>query len=490
MSDRQTLTTADGMPVADNQNSLSAGPRGPLLSQDFVLAEKMAHFNRERIPERVVHAKGAGAFGSFTVTRDITGYTKAKVFSQVGKKTEVLARFSTVGGEKGSADSERDPRGFSLKFYTEQGNWDLVGNNTPIFFVHDPLKFGDFIHTQKRDPRTNLKSPTAMWDFWSLSPESLHQVTILFSDRGTPASFRHIFSFLGAGDERHWVKFHFKTKQGIKNFTREEADRKRGEDPDQATRDLFDSIEAGDYPKWTLFVQVMPEEDAEKTWYNPFDLTKVWPHADYPLIEVGELELNRNPENYFAEIESSAFSPNAIVPGISFSPDKMLQARIQSYPDAHRYRLGSNYQQFAVNAPKCPMATYQRDGAGAGMRPDNNGGRVPNYEPNSFGGPAQDASFREPPLKISCPVADRYDASEGNDTHRQAGDLYRMMPADAQERLVGNIVASMSSVSRDIQLRQLCHFFRADPSYGMGVAMGLGIDLATLPNMTRELANA
>ncbi len=497
MSDRQTLTTADGMPVADNQNSLSAGPRGPLLSQDFVLAEKMAHFNRERIPERVVHAKGAGAFGSFTVTRDITGYTKAKVFSQVGKKTEVLARFSTVGGEKGSADSERDPRGFSLKFYTEQGNWDLVGNNTPIFFVHDPLKFGDFIHTQKRDPRTNLKSPTAMWDFWSLSPESLHQVTILFSDRGTPASFRHMngygshtFSFLGAGDERHWVKFHFKTKQGIKNFTREEADRKRGEDPDQATRDLFDSIEAGDYPKWTLFVQVMPEEDAEKTWYNPFDLTKVWPHADYPLIEVGELELNRNPENYFAEIESSAFSPNAIVPGISFSPDKMLQARIQSYPDAHRYRLGSNYQQFAVNAPKCPMATYQRDGAGAGMRPDNNGGRVPNYEPNSFGGPAQDASFREPPLKISCPVADRYDASEGNDTHRQAGDLYRMMPADAQERLVGNIVASMSSVSRDIQLRQLCHFFRADPSYGMGVAMGLGIDLATLPNMTRELANA
>ena len=490
MSERKTLTTADGMPVGDNQNSLSVGPRGPLLSEDFHLAEKMAHFNRERIPERVVHAKGAGAFGTFTVTHDITRYTKAQIFSKVGKQTPMIARFSTVGGEKGSADAERDPRGFALKFYTEQGNWDLVGNNTPIFFVHDPLKFSDFIHTQKRDPRTNLKSPTMMWDFWSLSPESLHQVTILFSDRGTPRSHRymngygsHTYSFLNARDERHWVKFHFKTKQGIKNFTREEAGQVKGEDPDHATRDLFDSIESGDFPRWTLFVQIMPEADVDKTWYNPFDLTKVWPHGDYPLIEVGVMELNRNPENYFAEIESAAFSPNAIVPGIGFSPDKMLQARIQSYPDAHRYRLGSNYQHFPVNAPKCPMATYQRDGAGGGFRADNNGGRAPNYEPNSFGGPAQDPAFREPPRELSCPTVDRFDASEGNDTHRQAGDLFRMMDADAQERLVGNIVDSMSSVPREIQLRQLCHFFRADPSYGAGVASGLGIDLASLPNM-------
>jgi catalase len=485
MSERQTLTTADGMPIADNQNSLSVGPRGPLLSEDFHLAEKMAHFNRERIPERVVHAKGAGAFGTFTVTHDITKYTKAKLFEKVGKKTEMLARFSTVGGEKGSADTERDPRGFALKFYTEQGNWDMVGNNTPIFFIFDPLKFSDFIHTQKRDPRTNLKSPTMMWDFWSLSPESLHQVTILFSDRGTPFSHRHMngygshtYSFLSAEGDRHWVKFHFKTKQGIKNFTREEAGRIKGEDPDHSTRDLFDAIESSDYPKWTLFVQVMPEADADKTWYNPFDLTKVWPHGDYPLIEVGEMELNRNPENYFAEIESSAFSPNAIVPGIGFSPDKMLQARIQSYPDAHRYRLGSNYQHFPVNAPKCPMANYQRDGIAGGMRPDNNGGRAPNYEPNSFGGPVQDPAFREPPLTLSCPVVDRWDSSEGNDTHRQAGDLFRMMDADAQGRLIDNIVDSMASVPREIQIRQICHFFRADPAYGSGVAEGLGIDLS------------
>jgi len=498
MNASKTLTTADGMPIADNQNSLSVGPRGPLLSQDFHLAEKMAHFNRERIPERVVHAKGAGAYGTFTVTHDITRFTKAKVFSRVGKTTEVLARFSTVGGEKGSADSERDPRGFSLKFYTEEGNWDMVGNNTPIFFVHDPLKFSDFIHTQERDPRTNLKSPTMMWDFWSLSPESLHQVTILMSDRGTPASFRHMngygshtYSFLSAEGERHWIKYHFKTKQGIKNFTREEAGAIKGEDPDQATRDLRDSIEQGDFPQWTLYVQVMPETDAEKTSYNPFDLTKVWPHGDYPLIEVGVLELNRNPENYFAEIESSAFSPNAIVPGISFSPDKMLQARIQSYPDAHRYRLGSNYQAFPVNAPKCPMATYQRDGIAGGMRADNNGGRAPNYEPNSFGGPKQDDSFREPPMTLACAVIDRWDAHEGNDNYTQAGNLFRMMPADAKDRLIGNIVDSMSSVPHDIQMRQVCHFFRADPAYGTGVAQGLGLDLGAMtPQRTPEPAMA
>lgn len=497
MSEHKTLTTADGMPVGDNQNSLTAGPRGPLLMQDFHLLEKMAHFNRERIPERVVHAKGAGAFGTFTVTGDITQYTKAALFSQVGKRTEMLARFSTVGGEKGSADVERDPRGFALKFYTEQGNWDLVGNNTPIFFIRDPLKFGDFIHTQKRDPQTNLKSPTMMWDFWSLSPESVHQVTILFSDRGTPASFRHMhgfgshtFSFVNARNERFWVKFHLLTKQGVKNFTREEAGHVKGMDPDHATRDLFEAIERGENPQWTMSVQIMPEADADKTPYNPFDLTKVWPHGDYPLIEVGTMELNRNPENYFAQVESAAFSPNAIVPGISFSPDKMLQARIMSYPDAHRYRLGVNYQHFAVNAPKCPMATYQRDGASAGFRADVNGGPTPNYEPNSFGGPAEDPAFREPPMKIECPVVDRFNHREGNDDYTQAGHLFRLMTGDEKERLVGNIADSLQHVSREIQLRQLCHFFRADPSYGMGVAGHLGIEMADLPGMNREVAHA
>ena len=497
MSERKIMTTGDGMPVANNQDSLSVGPRGPLLSVDFHLAEKMAHFNRERIPERVVHAKGAGAYGTFTTTHDITKYTKAKLFGEVGKKTELIARFSTVGGEKGSADTERDPRGFSVKFYTEQGNWDVVGNNTPIFFVHDPLKFSDFIHTQKRNPRTNLKDPVAMWDFWSLSPESLHQVTILFSDRGTPASYRHMngygshtYSFLNARDERHWVKFHFKTKQGIKCFTGPEADAMRGVDPDQATRDLFEAIETGDCPKWTLYVQVMPEADAEKTWYNPFDLTKVWPHADYPLIEVGELELNRNPENYFAEIESAAFSPNAIVPGIGHSPDKMLQARVQSYPDAQRYRLGANYKHFPVNAPKCPVFNYQRDGVAAGMRPDRNGGRAVNYEPNSFGGPVDAAEFAEPPLKLSSAVCDRFDAHEGNDTFRQAGDLFRLMDAGQQGRLIANIVGSMRSVPQGIQMRQLCHFFRADMNYGMAIAQGLGIDLSAMMAQQAEMAHA
>ncbi len=309
MTEPEILTTASGIPVADNQNSLTAGPRGPVLMQDFHLIEKMAHFNRERIPERVVHAKGAGACGAFTVTGDITRYTKAAVFSAIGKKTEVMVRFSTVGGEKGSADSARDPRGFATKFYTEEGNWDLVGNNTPVFFIRDALKFGDFIHTQKRDPQTNLKSPTMMWDFWSLSPESLHQVTILFSDRGTPRNYRHMdgfsshtFSLINARNERFWVKFHLKTKQGIQNLTREESIQLAGSNPDHATKDLFEAIEKGDYPKWRLSVQIMPELEAETYDLNPFDLTKVWPHADYPLIEVGELELNRNPTNYFGTI--------------------------------------------------------------------------------------------------------------------------------------------------------------------------------------------
>jgi len=347
MSENKRMTTDAGRPVGDNQNSLTVGPRGPVVFEDFLLFEKMAHFNRERIPERVVHAKGSGAYGHFVCTNPLTQYTAAKLFSSAGKKTPTFLRFSTVGGEKGSADTERDPRGFALKFYTEEGNWDLVGNNTPVFFIRDPLKFGDFIHTQKRDPQTNLKSPTMMWDFWSLSPESLHQVTILFSDRGTPDGYRHMdgfsshtFSLINAKDELFYVKWHFKTKQGIKNFTREGADDMRGQDPDHAQRDLFEAIKNGDFPKWRVCVQIMPEKDAETYHINPFDLTKVWPHGDCPLIEVGELVLDRNPENYFAEVEQAAFDPKNIVPGMGYSPDKMLQARLISYPDAHRYRLG------------------------------------------------------------------------------------------------------------------------------------------------------
>jgi len=347
----KNLTTAGGTPVADNQNSMTAGERGPVLMQDVHLLEKLATFARERIPERIVHAKGAGAYGTFTVTNDITKYTKAKIFSKVGKKTEMFARFSTVAGERGSADTVRDVRGFAMKYYTEDGNWDLVGNNTPVFFVRDPLKFSDFIHTQKRMPQTNLRSQTMWWDFWSLVPESLHQVTILFSDRGIPRGFPHMngygshtYSFINAKDERFWVKFHFKTLQGIKNFFQEEADKLAGTDPDWGTRDLFERIERGDYPKWELSIQIMPEIEAETYEWNPFDLTKVWPHGDYPLIKVGIMELNRNPSNYFAEVEQAAFDPSNKVPGISFSPDKMLQGRLFSYADAHRYRLGVNYQ--------------------------------------------------------------------------------------------------------------------------------------------------
>lgn len=476
MQDNDGLTTAAGIPVADNQNSLTAGPRGPVMMQDFHLIEKMAHFNRERIPERVVHAKGAGAFGIFTVIGDITRYTRARVFSEMGKKTEVLVRFSTVGGEKGSADSARDPRGFAVKFYTEEGNWDLVGNNTPVFFVRDPLKFSDFIHTQKRDPQTNLKSPTMMWDFWSLSPESLHQVTILFSDRGTPKNYRHMdgfsshtFSLINSTGERVWVKFHLKTKQGIRNLTREESIRLAGENPDHATQDLFQAIANGHCPKWRLSVQIMPEIEAGDYHINPFDLTKVWPHVDYPLIEVGELILNRNPENYFAEIEQASFAPANVVPGISFSPDKMLQARVLSYTDAHRYRLGVNYESLPVNRPKCPVNHYHRDGA---MRFDKNGGASSNYEPNSFNGPKENSAYAEPPLRISGDAA-RYDHSAGNDDYQQAGDLFRLMKLDERVRLISNIVDSMKSIPPEIQSRQIAHFYKADPDYGRSVEKGL-----------------
>jgi catalase len=476
--DAPVLTTAGGNPVADNQNSLTAGPRGPVLLADYHLVEKMAHFNRERIPERVVHAKGSAAYGTLTITKDISRYTRAKLFSAVGKKTELLLRFSTVAGERGAADAERDVRGFAIKFYTEEGNWDLVGNNTPVFFVRDPLKFSDFIHTQKRDPQTNLRRPTAMWDFWSLSPESLHQLTILFSDRGLPKNYRqmhgfgsHTYSFINAANERFWVKFHFKSMQGIATITNEEAARLVGDDRETHQRDLFQAIERAEFPKWRFCVQIMPEKEAETYRLNPFDLTKVWPHQDYPLIEVGILELNRNPENYFAEVEQAAFAPSNIVPGIGHSPDKMLQARVFSYADAHRYRLGVNHDSLPVNRARCPVHTYHRDGL---MRSDGNGGGAVNYEPNSFGGSQQSPAYREPPLHISGD-ADRYDHRAGNDDYGQASALFRLMSPAQRDLLMDNIAGAMTGVPEAIQRRQIGHFLKADPAYGGGVAQRLGL---------------
>ena len=476
---KTTLTTTAGAPIADNQNSATAGPRGPVLMQDYQLLEKLAHQNRERIPERTVHAKGWGAYGTLTITHDITKYTKASPFSAVGKKTEMLARFSTVAGELGAADAERDVRGFALKFYTDEGNWDLVGNNTPVFFVRDPYKFPDFIHTQKRHPRTNMRSPTAMWDFWSLSPESLHQVTVLMSDRGLPTDVRHIngygshtYSFLNAANERFWVKFHFKTLQGHKHWTNTQAAQVVGQSRETTQDDLFHAIENRDFPKWKVQVQIMPEADAGKHWYNPFDLTKVWPHGDYPPIDVGVFELNRNADNYFAEIEQAAFSPSNIIPGIGFSPDKMLQARIFSYADAHRYRLGTNYEALPVNAPKCPVHNYHKDGP---MRFFSNNAPVnAYYEPNSFGGPSENKQLAEPPLKISGD-ADRFNHRDGNDDYRQPGDLYRLLPKEGQERLCDNIRDAMQGVPIEIVKRQVAHFYKADPAYGRGVASRMGL---------------
>jgi len=475
------LTTASGIPVADNQNSLTAGPRGPVLLQDFFLLEKLAHFNRERIPERVVHAKGSAAYGKLTITKDITKYSKAAIFSKVGNECEAFVRFSTVAGERGAADTERDVRGFAVRFYTEEGNWDIVGNNTPVFFLRDPLKFPDFIHTQKREPHTNLRSATAAWDFWSLSPESLHQVTILMSDRGIPKNLRqmhgfgsHTYSFVNALGERHWVKFHFKSMQGIANLTDEEAAAVVANDRESSQRDLFYSIADGNYPRWRFCIQVMTEEQAKNFRFNPFDLTKVWSQKEFPLIEVGILELNRNPRNYHAEVEQVALAPSNIVPGVGFSPDKMLQARIFSYADAQRYRLGANYQQLPVNTPRCPVFNYQRDGA---MRFDFSKDVAPNYEPNSFGGPKECPAFAEPALKLEGD-ADRYNHRDGNDDYTQPGDLFRLLKPDEQDRLCGNIARHMASVPQEIQMRAICHFFRADPNYGLGVAKKLGIDIS------------
>jgi catalase len=479
-TNKNNLTTSWGAPVGDNQNSMTAGSRGPTLIQDVHLLEKLAHFNRERVPERVVHAKGAGAHGYFEVTNDVSAYTKAAFLSEVGKRTPLFARFSTVAGENGSADTVRDPRGFAVKFYTEEGNYDLVGNNTPVFFIRDAIKFPDFIHTQKRDPRTHLKNPTAVWDFWSLSPESLHQVSILMSDRGIPATLRHMhgfgshtFKWVNAEGDGVWVKYHFKTEQGVKNLSPDVAAKLAGENPDYHTEDLFNAIEKGDFPSWKLYVQIMPLEDADTYRFDPFDVTKVWSQKDYPLIEVGRMVLDRNPENYFAEVEQATFSPGTLVPGIDVSPDKMLQGRLFAYSDAHRYRVGANHQALPINRPRNEVNNYQRDGQ---MRFDDNGGRSVYYEPNSFGGPTESHENKQAAYPVSG-VADSV-AYDHNDHYTQAGDLYRLLSEDERTRLVANIVEAMKPVEKEeIKLRQIQHFYKADPEYGTRVADGLGLSV-------------
>ncbi|NYT65309.1 catalase [Alcaligenaceae bacterium] len=470
------LTTAAGAPVVDNQNIQTAGPRGPALLQDVWLLEKLAHFDREVIPERRMHAKGAGAYGTFTVTQDLSKYTRAKIFSEVGKQTPVFTRFSTVAGERGAADAERDIRGVAMKFYTEEGNWDLVGNNTPVFFFRDPLKFPDLNHAVKRDPRTGMRSAQNNWEFWTGLPEALHQITIIMSDRGIPTGFRnmhlfgsHTFSFINADNERFWVKFTFKTLQGIKNLTDAQATEVVGNDRESSQRDLYNAIENKDFPRWTMYVQIMPEKDAGSYHLNPFDLTKVWPHADYPLMELGVLELNRNPENFFAEVEQAAFTPANVVPGISFSPDRMLQARLFSYGDAQRYRLGVNHHQIPVNAPKCPFHSYHRDGA---MRVDGNHGGITANEPNAQGEWQEQPDYREPPLSIEG-AADHWNHREDTDYFSQPGNLFRLMTPEQQQALFENTARNIHSVTPEIRQRHIDHCSQADPAYGAGVAAAI-----------------
>lgn len=461
---KKGLTTAAGAPVVDNNNVITAGKRGPMLLQDVWFLEKLAHFDREVIPERRMHAKGSGAYGTFTVTHDITQYTRAKIFSEIGKQTDMFIRFSTVAGERGAADAERDIRGFAMKFYTEEGNWDLVGNDTPVFYL--------------RDPRTNLRNPTYKWDFFSLSPESLHQLTIDFSDRGIPKSYRHMhgfgshtFSFINANNERFWVKFHFRCEQGIENLMDDEAEAIIAKDRESSQRDLFEAIERGDYPRWKLQIQIMPEHEASQTPYNPFDLTKVWPHGDYPLIDVGFFELHRNPENYFSEVEQVAVNPANVVPGISFSPDKMLQGRLFSYGDAHRYRLGVNHHQIPVNSPKCPFHNYHRDGA---MRVNGNSGNGATYEPNSFGLFQEQPDFSEPPLSIEG-AADHWNHREDDDYYSQPRALFNLLSAEEHQRMFTRIAGELSQVPEQIQRRQVDLFTKVHPNYGAGVAKALGL---------------
>lgn len=484
MDDKKKLTTVTGAPVPNNQDSMTAGVRGPVMLQDVWFLEKMAHFDREVIPERRMHAKGSGAFGKFTVTHDISKYSKAKIFSEIGKETEVFVRFSTVAGERGAADAERDIRGFAIKFYTEEGNWDLVGNNTPVFFFRDPLKFPDLNHAVKRDPRTNMRSPTNNWDFWSSLPEALHQITITMSDRGIPKSYRHMhgfsshaFSFINGENQRVWVKFHFVTHQGIENLTDQEAAAIVANDRESHQRDLYDAIERGDFPRWTMYVQIMTEEQANNMPYNPFDLTKVWYKSEFPLIEVGVLELNKNPDNYFQDVEQAAFNPAQVVPGIGFSPDRMLQGRLFSYGDAQRYRLGVNHHQIPVNQPKGAkyVNSYHRDGQ---MRVDGNQGSKLHYEPNSFGQWQEQPEFADPPQSASGDIM-RYDfRKDDDDYYTQPGKLFRLMTPEQQQVLFDNTARNMEGVPEFIKMRHIENCLKADPAYGQGVAKAMGINLA------------
>lgn len=487
-----TMTSSNGAPVPPEglTASMTSGSRGPIVLQDFNLIDHLAHFDRERIPERVVHAKGAGAFGYFEVTNtDITKYCKAKLFSHQGKRTPVAVRFSTVGGESGSADTVRDPRGFAVKFYTEQGNWDLVGNNTPIFFIRDPIFFPSFIHTQKRNPKTHLKDPDMFWDFISLRPETTHQVSFLFSDRGIPDGYRmmngygsHTFKNVNAQGEAVYVKYHFKTDQGIRNLSVEEANELSASNPDYSLEDLYEAIAQGEFPSWTLYIQVMTFEQAEKCPFNPFDITKVWSHKDYPLIQVGRMVLNRNPENYFAEVEQLAFSPAHMVPGVEASPDKMLQGRLFSYSDTHRHRLGANYQQLPVNQPVCnPAKTYQRDGA---MTCGDNMKGAPNYFPNSFNGPAEATSESFHTDSVQGEVK-KY-STKDDDNFTQCGEFYRKILSEAERtRLVENIAGNLMHAQEFIQARAIKNFAACDPDYGDRIQRKIN-ELKQQPTMKKK----
>ena len=486
------LTRENGAPVANHQDVLTAGPRGPMVMQDVWFLEKMAHFDREVIPERRMHAKGSGAFGKFTVTHDATKYTKAKLFSAIGKETEVFVRFSTVAGERGAADAERDIRGFAIKFYTEEGNWDLVGNNTPVFFIRDPIHFPDLNHAVKRDPKTNLRSAQNNWDFWTMLPEALHQITIVMSDRGIPDGYRHMhgfgshtYSLYNKNNERVWVKFHLKTQQGIKNLTNEDAAAIVSKDRESAQRDLFSAIEHGDFPRWTVYLQIMTEEQAKNRRDNPFDITKVWRHKEHPLIQIGILELNRNPENYFADVEQAAFNPTNIIPGIGLSPDKLLQGRLFSYGDAQRYRLGVNHTSIPVNAPRISVHSYHRDGL---MRTDGNYGATKGYHPNSLGEWAAQKEYAEPPLAIEGTVAP-HDQYLDDDCFSQPGDLYRLLSEDKRTILINNTATDIVSVTANIKYRHASHCYLADKEYGKRITEALGLDLdkvTALANMSRE----
>ncbi len=476
------ITRENGAPVINNQDTMTAGPRGPQVLQDAWLIEKHAHFNREIIPERRMHAKGSGAFGEFVVTKDITKYTKAKIFSEVGKKTGLFMRFSTVAGERGAADAERDIRGFAMKYYTEEGNWDLVGNNTPVFFFRDPKKFIDLNHAIKRDPRTNMRSPNNNWDFWSSLPESLLQVTITMSDRGIPSSYRymhgfssHAYSLINAANERVWVKFHFRSQQGIQNLTDQEAEMVVAKDRESHQRDLYTAIEKVMFPKWTMFIQVMTQEQAGNMPYNPFDLTKMWYKKDFPLIEVGEIVLNRNPENYFADVEQAAFNPANNVPGIGYSPDRMLQTRLFAYGDAHRYRLGVNHHQIPVNNPQGVNHphSFHRDGM---MRVDGNMGSELHYEPNSYGNWADQPQSAEP-VQEGGDVY-QYDFREDDhDYFTQPGILFRGMSREQQLVLFENTARNLGDSTLQIKHRHINHCYMADPEYGKGVSEALGISI-------------